>query len=269
MQPLHFYPSESLAAFIAFYGVIDVDEGFDEHYCSPPLGLCGFHFNFEGENNAKLNGEVFLKGRYCASGQITSPMIGSISGKTRSFLVFIQPCGLYQLFGSDMSLLTNKSIPLKEFLGEEEWHELFEKLVAAETNVAMVNVMNDYFLSQRPVFEIAPKVVKALDYIHANKGNVSVKEIEANCYITARSLERHFKLYIGLSPKEYVKIFHFKCLVNFISQNPGLSWDVLCEQNGYYDQSHLTRYFTRYMKMKPGEMVKLDKDFINYLLQAP
>ena len=267
MRPIHYTAPEALASLISFYGIIEADEDFHESYCSPPLGLCGLHFNFEGVVDARLKGEPFLKDRYCVSGQITAPMIGNITGKTRSFLVFIQPCGLYQLFGFDMSLLTNTSIPLREFLGGEEWRILFEKLYTAESNETMVAVMNEYFLAQFPVFEIAPKVAKALDYIHQNKGNVSVKDIEANCYITARSLERHFHLYIGLSPKEYAKIYRFKCLVNFIGQNPGIAWDALCEKNGYYDQSHLTRYFTRYMRMKPGEMVNLDKDFISYLLQ--
>jgi AraC-like DNA-binding protein len=267
MHPIHFNPPEALADYIAFYGFINVDENFHEPYCSPPLGLCGFHFNFEGEFNARLNGELFLKDRFCAGGQITAPMIGSITGRTRSFLVFIQPCGIYQLYGFDMSLLTNTTIPLQEFLGQEEFNDLMDKLNAADGAEAMAGVMNTYFLSHLPVFEIAPKVSDALNYIHESKGNVSVKDIETKCFITARSLERHFKLYIGLSPKDYVKIYRFKCLVNFIHQHPGVSWDSLCQQNGYYDQSHLTRYFTRYLKMKPGEMVNLDMDFINYLLQ--
>jgi len=267
MQPVNFTPPESLVPYIAFYGVVDVDENFHEPYCSPPLGLCGFQFTLEGETNASLDGKRFLNDRYCATGQITTPMIGSITGRTKSFLVFMQPCGLYQLFGFNMALLTNTSIPLHHFLEEENWNELFKKLTTAQIDETMVEVMNEYFLSQFPVFEIAPKVAQALDYIHQNKGNVSVKDIQANCYITSRSLERHFKNYIGLSPKEYIKIFRFKCLVNFINQHPGVTWDVLCEQSGYYDQSHLTRYFNRYMKIKPTEMVNLDMNFINYLLR--
>ncbi|MBD0280545.1 MAG: helix-turn-helix transcriptional regulator, partial [Flavisolibacter sp.] len=56
-------------------------------------------------------------------------------------------------------------------------------------------------------------------------------------------------------------------LVNFINQHPGVTWATLCEQNGYYDQAHLTRNFIRYMNMKPTDMVKLDTEYINYLLQ--
>jgi methylphosphotriester-DNA--protein-cysteine methyltransferase len=133
----------------------------------------------------------------------------------------------------------------------------------------MIDIMNEFFLEQLPVFEIAPKVKAAIELIHQQKGNVTIKQLEQNCFITSRSLERHFKTYLGLSPKEYAKIYRFKSLVNFINHNPDLTWDAICEQSGYYDQSHLTRYFHRYMKMKPIDLINHDMDFIHYLLQEP
>jgi len=267
MQPLHYNPPETLAPYIAFYGIWDIEEGFSEPYVSPPLGFCGIIICLDDIINARLNGSLFMRGRYCATGQVTAPMTGDVIGKNRIVMVFIHPCGLYQLFGIDMSLLTDTTMPLTELLGEEECLNLVEKLNNASGSVKMIEVMNDFFLSRLPAFEVAQTVSNALNYIHENKGNVSVKDIEANCYITARSLERHFKMYIGLSPKEYAKIFRFKSLVNFINQNPDITWAALCERNGYYDQSHLTRYFTRYLKVRPGDIVNLDMDFIFFLLQ--
>ena len=268
MQPAHFHPPAALAPFIAFYGIWDVAEGFREPYVSPPLGLCGFIICLDVPINANLNGKMFMKDKYCATGQVTAPMVGDVIGRNKILMVFINPMGLYQLFGIDMSLLTNTSVPLSEVLGEEKSAALVKNLEAAADNEKMTQVMNDLFLSQLPGFEIEPKVMRALEYIHQNKGSVSVKAIEANCYITSRSLERYFKMYIGLSPGEYAKIFRFKCLVNFINQHPGVTWNTLCEENGYYDQSHLTRYFTRYLNIKPTRMVTLDVEFINYLLQG-
>ena len=182
-------------------------------------------------------------------------------------MVFMHPFGIHQLFGMDMSLLTNTSMPLNEMIGEEKSNALITKLNEAAQNENMKNVLNEFFISQLPAIEIPAKIKQALNYIDKNKGNVSVKDIEANCFITSRSLERHFKTSVGLSQKEYAKIFRFKCLINFIHQNPGVTWSTLCEQNGYYDQTHLTRYFTRYLNIKPTEIVHLDTDFINYLLQ--
>lgn len=235
MQPTRFLPPASLAPYVAFYGVWDVEDGFSEPFVSPPLGLCGFIICLKGSSDARLNGNLFMKSLYCATGQVTAPMVGTITGPSKQVLVFIQPCGLYQLFGIDMSTLTNTSMLLSDLLGREECDSLIKCLDTAANNEQIIRVLNELLLSQQPVFEIAPKVKNALDYIHAQKGNVTIKDIERNCFITPRSLERHFKVYIGLSPKDYVKIFRFKCLLNYINENPGLTWAKLCEQNGYYD----------------------------------
>lgn len=266
MQPAHFLPPDALAPYIAFYGIIDVADDFKEPYVSPPLALCGFIISLEGIVDARLKGELFMKGRYCATGQVTAPVIGETAGKSKTLMVFIHPCGLHQLFGVNMSLLTNNSMPLSELLGNEACDKLIEKLETATSNEALIEAMNNFFLAQ-PVIEINTKVKAAIDYIQKNKGNVTVNDIERNCFITLRSLQRYFKEYIGLSPQEYAKIFRFKCLMNYIKENPEVSWTKLCEENGYYDQAHLTRYFTKYMKIKPNELVKLELDFINYLLQ--
>ena len=268
MQPAHFLPPQSLAPYIAFYGIFDVAEGFHEPYVSPPLGLCGFILSFNKIIDATTGGKLFMNDKHCATGQITAPMVGSIQGPEKIVLVFIQPCGLHQLFGIDMSSLTNTSMPLKDLLGQEKANALVSQLAAAANHDAIIEILNNFFLSYLPTREIDSKVENAIQYIHLQKGNVSISEIERTCFITSRSLERYFKTYIGLSPKDYAKIFRFKCLMNYIQEHPGVSWNTLCEENGYYDQAHLTRYFTRYLKIKPTEMVVVDMDYINYLLQA-
>jgi AraC-like DNA-binding protein len=267
MQPAHFLPPDSLAPYIAFYGIFDVADGIDEPYVSPPLGLCGFILSFNNIINARLKEQLFMKEQYCATGQVTAPMVGSIRGKEKIVMVFIQPFGLYQFFGIDMSSLTDTSMPLHELLGEKAANTLIEQLINAVDQQSIIQILNTFFLSQLPPFELAPKVKESVDYIHQQKGNVSVKDIERNCFITSRSLERYFKMYIGLSPKDYAKIYRFKCLMNYIHEHPNVNWATLCEDNGYYDQTHLTRYFTRYLKMKPTDLVTVDMDYINYLLQ--
>lgn len=268
MQPTHFLPPDSLAPYIAFYGIFDLEEGFYEPYVAPPLGLCGFILSFNSIIDATTNGKLFMKGQHCATGQITAPMVGSVRGGEKIVMVFIQPCGLYQLFGIDMSELTNTSMLLHDLLGNDKANEFIEQLKSADDHAAIIETLNTFFLSYLPGLEIDPKVQQAIDYIHEHKGNVAINDIERNCFITQRSLERYFRIYIGLSPKDYAKIFRFKCLMNYIQEHPGVNWNTLCEDNGYYDQTHLTRYFTRFLRIKPTEMVVVDMDYINYLLQG-
>lgn len=267
MHPIHFRPPEALRPFIAFYGIWDVPDGFHEPYVSPPFGLSGFIFCLDQVINARLNGHPFMKGPYCATGQVTHPLVGDVIGANRVVMVFMQPFGLHQLFGLDMSLLTNTSMPIAKLMGETTSRKLIINLAEAEDHAGMIAVMNELFLSRFPGEPIDPKLNMALKLIHETKGNISVKDVEAYCFITARSLERLFSLYLGLSPKQYATIFRFKCLVNYIRENPGGDWNTLCDVNGYYDQSHLTRYFTRYLNVKRTEMVRLDMDFISYMLQ--
>lgn len=267
MQPIHFLPPDSLAPYIHFYGIIDTGEDHKEPYISPPLGLCGFILSLEGEVNARLNDNLFMLHEYCATGQITAPMVGEIIGKTKTLMVFIHPCGLYQLFGFNMSILTNTSLPLHDFLGSEKCDILIDQLTSSTDNEEMIQVMNAFFLSQLPALNINPNVKLAIDYIQEKEGRTTIKEIKQQCFITARSLERYFQLYIGLSQGEYSRILRFKSVINYIHANPGITWQSLSKQRGFYDQSHLSRYFDKYMAMKPREVVHVDLDFITFLLQ--
>ncbi len=148
MQPLHFPPPEILAPYIAFYGIWNLDEGFNEPYVSPPLGLSGFIICLDHPINAKLNGKLFMKDKYCATGQVTAPMIGDVSGKNRILMVFMHPFGMHQLFGLDMSLLTDTSMALNELIGEEKCNELIAKFDENTENEDMIKVLNEFFLSQ-------------------------------------------------------------------------------------------------------------------------
>jgi AraC-like DNA-binding protein len=182
-------------------------------------------------------------------------------------MVFFQPPGMYRLFGFDMSKLTNASLDLHEFLGRERAQALLQKLKHAACNDTIVTVLNNFFLAQLSEVDDTEDIKPVLDFIHLRCGNVSVKEIEQHCYVHRKSIERSFHTKVGLSPKTYAQIFRFKCLLGYLKQHPAVTWLQLAEQNGYFDQSHMVRYFKEYLKVSPNHLVTLDVDFINYLLK--
>lgn len=265
----YFPAAPELADHIAFYGIHHVPENAAKSYLSPPLGFCGVMFTLEGmgDSTSTINGENFVLHAHAATGQVTAPVVGEIVGEFKALLVFIHPLGLYQFFGCDMSTLTNKSIPLSELLGEEAYQALLEQILAAESNEAQIHALNTFFLARQPLFDVAAPVKKALDYIRANQGNITIHNLEKECFTTRRTLERHFQMYVGISPKVYAKIIRFKNFMNDVEKHPRKTWAELSEENGFYDHSHLTRYFTEYLHAKPHELVNLDRDFINFLLQ--
>ncbi len=264
-----FSPAPGLAPFIAQYGMVEIPEGVTASYFSPPLGLSGIIVHTEttaAMTYPKLAGHDFFTDNAVATGQITIPVYGQIIGKVKSIMVFFQPLGMHLLFGIDMATLTNTSIPLGGLLGQPAANSLMECLRANQDSAQQVAVLDAFFLRLTPACRDASKLVRVLDYIHRNKGRVSITALETYGNYHRKTLERQFRRMIGLSPKVYMHIYQFKCLINLLEATPGTTWVQLASQAGYYDQSHMSRYVKEYLNVSPNSIVKLDMQLINYLL---
>lgn len=266
--PETYYPPPELRKFIASYGVMDIPAGHREPYFSPPLAMSGFIINLgrdRGKVVSKIDGRHFFTENAVATGQVTSPVYGELIGAVKSFMIFFRPTGMHCLFGNDLSELTNTSKPLSEFLSREESSLLYENLRSQTERENEIGILNNFFRQRIPADE-DENFDAVLKYIHEKKGDVSIAEIERSSSFSRKTLERHFKRKVGLSPKVYCQIYQFKCLINFLQKNPGITWAQLANHSGYFDQSHMSRYMKEYLQVSPNSIVKLDMQFINYLL---
>lgn len=264
-----YLPHANLQEYIAKYGIIEVKAGMEESYFSPPLAFSGFIIqiiNSEKIVIAKINERDFFISNYIVTGQVTQPVYGKLVGHVKSLMVFFNPLGMYQLFGNDMSLLTNHSLNLEDFLGKVCAKNLIKDLKSINDNEHQVKVLNDFFLQSSPIKKDLTCIKSALNYIHNKNGATSISEILDYCSCQRKTLERQFKKMIGISPKVYSHIYQFKCLFIFLRENPSITWSQLSQKFGYFDQSHMSRYVKEYLNVSPNNIVKLDMDLISYLL---
>ena len=268
--PATYLPAEHLRDYILSYGVLNFPEGVSEPYFSPPIALSGLIIHTINTQNtivARIGEKDHYTENAVATGQVTQPVYGQNIGQARILLVFFHPMGMHQLFGTDMAKLTNTSMPLQEFLGQQRADDLYKKLVANQEDEYQIKVLDDFFSEQCPIQNaLLDRFRKVLDLIHARKGDVNIGELEKTEFYQRKTLERHFNKIVGISPKVYCQIYRFKCLVNLIHSQPGITWAQLAPQAGYYDQAHLSRYVKDYLNVQPGSIVKLDMQLINYLL---
>jgi len=269
-EPTSYLPTIELRDFILSYGILDIPDGVEEPYFSPPLGLSGFIIHIINARNcivAKIADRDHYTHETVATGQVTRPVHGRIVGRTRILMVFFHPLGMHQLFGNDMALLTNGSRSLHEFLGAGEATDFVMRLRENQEDLPQVRVLNEFFAARVPlVNERTTQMRETLEYIHARKGDIAIAELEREFRYEKKTLERRFKKMLGLSPKVYSEIYRFRCLINLIQSQPGISWAQLADQAGFYDQSHMSRYIKDYLNVSPASIVQLDMDFINYLL---
>lgn len=95
-------------------------------------------------------------------------------------------------------------------------------------------------------------VAAALTYArqHATEP-ISVADMAAAAELTTTQLERAFKRSLGLSVKQVLLRFRLEVvLVRLASSNDSVS--TIAAESGYYDQSALTRHFSRVVGMTPG-----------------
>jgi len=268
--PANYLPAEHLRSYILSYGILKFPEGVSEPYFSPPIALSGFIIHTINSRNmvvAKIGEKDHYTEMAVATGQVTQSVYGQNIGQARILLVFFHPMGMHQLFGTDMATLTDTSQPLNEFLGKTRANDLLKKLMSCQEDEHQVKVLDDFFSNSKPIQNgQLGRFRKVLDYIHDHKGNINITELEKKEYYHRKTLERHFNKVVGISPKVYCQIYRFRCLLNLIHTQPGITWAQLALQAGYYDQAHLSRYVKDYLKVSPSSLVKLDLQFINYLL---
>lgn len=73
----------------------------------------------------------------------------------------------------------------------------------------------------------------------------------------ASTLYRQFKQYVGLAPKEYLKVVRFRKALRTLQQKRYSSLTDLAHSLGYYDQSHFIRDFSLFSDYNPGLIHKV------------
>lgn len=268
--PVNYLPAAPLRKYILSYGILKVPEGVEEDYFSPPIGVGGFIIHSISSQNrvyAKIGENDHFTERAVATGQVTQPVHGRHLGQLRALLIFFCPMGMYQLFGNNLAAITNGSMPLSQLLGQQKADTLIKNLAAKQEDAAQVQVLDEFFGSQAPIEnEITGCLGRVLDFIHRKKGDVSIAQLEeVGCY-HRKTLERHFKKIVGISPRAYCQIYRFRCLMNLIQSHPKITWAQLALEAGFYDQAHLSRYVKDYLKVSPNKIVEMDMQLIDYLL---
>lgn len=94
-----------------------------------------------------------------------------------------------------------------------------------------------------------------LETINKKKGIISVEKIARTHFITGRQLERNFKQYLGISPKEYANFIRYQHAFQLIKKksfNKNLL-DIALDA-GFYDHAHLTNEVKKYSGLLPSQL---------------
>jgi AraC-like DNA-binding protein len=97
----------------------------------------------------------------------------------------------------------------------------------------------------------------ARDAIISRNASIKVHEVAAMLDVSTRTLERLFLKFLGISPKQFIRLIRFQEIINSIkiSHSPTMHAD-LAYAAGFTDQSHFIKEFKELSGMTPRVFLK-------------
>lgn len=209
-----------------------------------PDGCSGIIINL-GNSCLTDNGSLFLEfGKTYAVGAMDSYKDSLIDMDTHLAGACLKPAAFANFYSYDpQNILINNTV---EFEKSNSFHTdtVFEK---------SFDYFNRFYLDRLKNKNIPLQSV--INDIDLANGQISIYELAKKNCTTVRQLERNFKKYIGLSPKEYSNIIRFQNALNIIKKtNQDRSLSDIAFECGYYDHSHLSNEIKRNTGLSPSSL---------------
>lgn len=161
----------------------------------------------------------------------------------------------YPFFKHSMDILSNASLALDEVWGYPI-AELEEQLAKLNDNFARVAIVQQYLLQQLHHCRQDLALTRCLELIAQSPTEISLAKLYQITGYGQRHLARKFNQYIGLSPKEYLKVNRFIASLKQLINYPQIPLTQIAYKSGYFDQAHFIRDYQTYAGYTPREIVR-------------
>ena len=157
------------------------------------------------------------------------------------------------LFSEDsMEHVKNIYVNAEHYFGRLK-KEIEELLFEAADISSRIAITEKYLLKQIHPERNNRIVMETVSRILLRKGNIKIFQLEQEVHTSSRQIERVFKEYVGISPKQLSSLVRYQYLWNDIIYKRDFNILDEVHQLGYTDQAHLLRDFKRFHRMTPSE----------------
>ena len=231
----------------------------------PNYGSFIFVRNAVVEIGGKQSGELMLLGA-----NQTTLGLTTLSGWFEGMMMDFEPGGMHVLTGIDLQQLSGKVLTARESGDEGLMHlnQIFQTSPKAEEIAPQLDA---FFLGRLPLRENSryARIRKVIAACDEAKGNISAAEMAAIACLGERQFLRVFRNYVGIPPKQFVRLRRFHRTIQDMQQQAaqGKPIDLLATvlRHGYYDLSHAALEFQQMGCVSPGQFrmlgIPLTEDF--------
>lgn len=257
MQKVDYILKESIRPFV---NCIMSDESMDEKgEFKLPLyadGYPGIMFQ-QTESGFYLLPQNKKLSKFFLFGQTLEPVSLEVKGPYRFIVFQLYPFASKYLLGIDPKKLNDDCYDLftVKNIDVRQYHDQLISTKDLDKQIEIIsNLMEDLILKN----EIPPddRIQQVIRSIIEREGQVKIKDIKDDVFLTERTLERNFLNQTGLSPKQFAKIIQFQSSLNKLTQSSFEKLTHVGLDSGFTDQSHFIRAFKRYTGQTPSYYLK-------------
>lgn len=259
-----FSPSQELQSVVKQYVVINSLDGIDSLLFLPNgCNFIVFNRGFEGYTKVyNEDGEFLIPKNYSVSAKsnkvnkfVLSEANNSIDVKFPMILAELTPIGFYKLFNTEASELNNGYKELEQNIVETYFKDLYRhKNIEEELkylNKTLGTLHNSQDNIHMPIQDVIEKITDSYHF------EVTVENLleEFNC--SRSTMERDFKKFIGLTPKNFIFISKFcKTVLAYIDDD----YTFTELEYLYNDHSYMNAVFKKFLGVSPSVILNEVRD---------
>jgi len=231
-----------------------------------PDGYPELIFHYGDFCKTNIDGFWKQQGKNLIAGQIKNHFFIENTGICKVFGIKLQPWALNELFDIKMYHLTNRviNIPKKTLEILNPIKEISKNSFSFDEKVIKIENWFSELISKQNFKH--NKGQEAVELIIKTKGKLDLKSIRNKIDISERSLERYFKVHIGISPKHYCRIIRFSNIFQLV-QEDNVDWADIVFLTGFYDQSHFIKNFREFTGEDPTKYNFFEDNLANLFLK--
>jgi AraC-like DNA-binding protein len=175
--------------------------------------------------------------------------------------------------GSHLVGIRFKPAAFSHFYSFSSLHELIDQTVEFEKRLTPVipvrpnlrpteltDSLNRWFIERLSIPRRS--LLTMVHSIYRSQGQLSVEALAREHFTSIRWLERAFKQFIGVSPKEFISFVRYRHALQQIRKTYGTkSLSDIAYECGYYDHAHLGNEIKKYSGIAPSHIVSFNPSF--------
>ena len=199
---------------------------------------------------------------YTLIGLFTTPYAVQFDDRVSAFGIRFKPEGIYNLFGIPAAEFSASYLDMALVLGHD--FRAFSRQLVDQENPDGMTLLADRFLSARLQTNNINYYYlnRAAELIRQTDGHIRMDELVGHVYISSRQLEREFRVKIGITPKQYMRIARMNALNRHLIRPGKKDLTRLTYAGGFSDQSHLVREFKQFAGLPPSKFLEQIESFI-------